>query len=263
VPRRPGARGPVPECSQCGAEVPEESRFCLQCGRGIGGAGAPTARLRRLRLPGLPALDPLTVVAFALAVGAVILLAAGVWAWGVVALLGAAVLVLLPSRIDRAQVIDAAARAGALRTSLALRGRGQVEIFRARRELAELQADRGRLYGELGRAVYEEDEAGTKAVRTALEAVVEGITAKEGEIQTLIRETEERLRRVRGPVQPTEVLHDEAPPEPPRIPEPWPPPDEGDIPEPPQPEPGGPTPGPDEPAPPVQPPSAGASRKHS
>jgi len=111
--------------------------------------------------------------------------------------------------------------------------------------------------------VYVEDEAGTKAAKTALAVVVERIELKEGEIQMLIRETEERVRRVQGPVRATEVLQGEAPPEPPRVPEPWPPPDEGDIPEPPQPDPGAPTPGPDEPAPPVHPPAPGSQEKTS
>lgn len=204
---------------------------------------------------------PLTVAAISLAIGGVILLAGGVWAWGVVAILAAAVLVLLPGRVDRRIVNDVRFRAAAMGESVAVRGRGQVEVFRTRRELAELEAERSRLYAELGRGVYEDDAAGTEAARTALQAVVERIGAKEAEISSLINETEERVRRVRGPVEPTQVLHDEAPPEPPRIPEPWPPPDEGDIPEPPQPGPGDPTPGPDEPAPPVQPPAPGAAHK--
>ncbi len=253
----------MPECSHCEAQVPEGSRFCLECGRPLA-AGSSGGRLRRLGLPGwLGAPGPITILAIALAVGGIILLAGGVWAWGVVALLGTAVLVLLPGQVDRGRVNDVRYRAGAIRESLAVRGRGQVEIFRARRELAELEADRGRLFAELGRAVYEEDDAGTKAARTALAAVAERIETKEAEIETMIRETEERVRRVQGPVQATEVLHDEAPPEPPRVPEPWPPPDEGDIPEPPQPDPGGPTPGPDEPAPPVHPPAPGTSSKTS
>jgi zinc-ribbon domain len=252
----------VPECASCGAEVPEGSRFCLQCGSPLADP-EPHRAGPRLRLPGLPALEPFTVAAAALAVGGVILLVAGVWAWGVVALLGAAVLALLPGRVDRGHVNDLRYRAGAVRESLTVRGRGQVGVFRVRRELAELHADCGRLYAELGRAVYADDKPGTKAARAALDAVIERVQAKEAEIETLIRETEERVRRVQGPVQATEVLRDEAPPEPPRIPEPWPPPDEGDIPEPPQPGPGGPTPGPDEPAPPLQPPAPGASEKKS
>lgn len=254
----------MPECSHCGSEVPEGSRFCLQCGRPILAAENPGPKRP---LPGLgarlPELSPLTVIAVALGVGGIILLVAGVWAWGVVALLGAAVLLLIPGRVDRRAVDDARSRAGAMREALAVRGRGQVGVFRARRELAELQADRGRLFAGLGRAVYEEDQAGTESARAALAAVTERIEAKEAEIETLIRETEERVRRAQGPVQATEVIHDESPPEPARVPEPWPPPDEGDIPEPPQPDPGGPQPGPNEPAPPVQPPAPGSAGKSS
>lgn len=248
------------ECAHCEAQVPEGSRFCLECGRPLTAAssgGGLRGLAGRIRAP-----SGRTVAAVALAAGGFGLVAGGLWEWGVAALLVTAVLVLLPVGIDRRRMKRVQDRAGAIRESLAVRGRGQVEVFRARRELAELEAERGRLYGDLGRAVYEEDEAGTKAARTALGAVVERVDAKEAEIETLIRETEERVRRVQGPVQPTEVLQDEAPPEPPRVPEPWPPPDEGDIPEPPQPDPGGPTPGPEEPAPPVQPPAPGASRRN-
>jgi hypothetical protein len=150
-----------------------------------------------------------------------------------------------------------------MRDSVAVRGRGQVEVFRARRELAELEAERARLFLDLGRAVYEDDETGRTAARTALDGVVERIRVKEAEIAILMRETEERVRRVQGSVQPTEVIESEAPPEPPRIPEPWPPPDEGDIPEPPQPGPGEPTPGPSEPAPPERPPAPGSTRERT
>jgi signal transduction histidine kinase len=197
---------------------------------------------------------PLAVAAAALVLGGFALLAAAVWAWGVVALLAAAVLVLVRGRVDRRTVVEMRLRAGTMRESVTVRSRGQVEVFRARRELAELEAERGRLFHELGRAVYEEDEAGKQAARTAVAAVIERIETKETEIATLIRETEERVRRV----QATEV-RDEQPPEPARVPEPWPPPDEGDIPEPPQPGPGEPTPGPSEPAPPLEPPVPGPS----
>jgi hypothetical protein len=203
-------------------------------------------------------LRPFSVAAVALAVGGIVLLAVGLWPWGLVALLGAAVLVLLPGRMD---VGELRARAAAARDSATVRGRGQVEVFRARRELADLEAERGRLFLKLGRAVYGDDEVGSTAARAALEGVVERVQAKEAEIATLMRETEERVRRVQGSVQPTQVIENEAPPEPPRIPEPWPPPDEGDIPEPPQPGPAEPTPVPSEPAPPERPPAPGSSRK--
>jgi hypothetical protein len=196
----------------------------------------------------------LLIASGAIAVGGIILLVGGEPAWGAVALLGAVVLVLLPGRVDPNALRDLHFRASALRESVAVRGRGQVELFRARRELAELEAGRSRAFHDLGRAVYEEDEEGTSAARSAADAVAERIRTKEAEIETLIHETEARVRRAHGPVQPTEELVAEAPPEPPSIPEPWPPPDEGDIPEPPQPGPE-PMPAPDEPAPPLRPPA--------
>jgi hypothetical protein len=115
--------------------------------------------------------------------------------------------------------------------------------------------------------VYEEDAVGTSAARGALDEACGRIREKEDEIATLISDTEERIRRVQAPVQPTQILHDEAqpsavadeaPPEPPQIPEPWPPPDEGDIPEPPRPAPDT-VPGPREPEPPLEPPAPGPS----
>ena len=236
--------------------MPEGSRFCLACGTPLTEA---RGRTRRFRLPGnLPTPRGLTIVSVALAVGGVVLLASGLWPWGLVALLGAAVLVLLPSRVDRREVRNLRARAAAMRDSVALRGRGQVEVFRVRRDLAELEAERARLYLEFGRAVYGDNDSGRTAARTALDGVVDRIRAKEAEIATLMRETEERVRRVQDSVQPTEVVHGEMPPEPPRIPEPWPPPDEADIPEPPQPGPGEPAPGPEEPEPTERPPAPGS-----
>lgn len=157
----------------------------------------------------------------------------------------------LDRRAVRHVASDFRYRAAATREAMAVRSRGQLEVFRARRELAELEADRNRLYRDLGRAVYEGDETGTRAARNALDGVVERIRGKEAEIDSLIRSTEERVQHVQAHTRPTERM--EAP-EPARVPEPWPPPDEGDLPTPPTPAPGEPTPGPEEPAPPQHPP---------
>lgn len=251
----------MPECSWCSSQVPEGSRFCLECGRPLAATGEAPGSGQRRGLPGeLSVPGSLTLVAVLVAIGGIVLLAGGVWAWGVVALLVAAVLVLLPVGVDRRSVVDFRMRVAAIRESVAVRSRGQVELFRARRELSELEADRSRLLHEFGRAVYDGAVKGITAARTAVDAVVEQIETKEAEIETLIHETEERVRRVQGPVQSTEKL--EAPPEPPNIPEPWPPPDEGDIPGPPEPGPADPTPGPEVPTPqhPPAPDTAGESR---
>lgn len=183
--------------------------------------------------------------------GAIVLLAAGEWAWGIVALLGAAV-VFLVTRAEERRVAKYAlggvsARFSASRDAIAARSRGQIDLFRARRERAELEFEKARALQTLGGAVFDEDKAGTKTAKAAVQDVVDRIEAKEAEIQGLIARTEERIQRAQAGVRPTERL--EVPPEPARIPEPWPPPDEGEPPEPvivPEPSPDQPAPEPEQ-----------------
>jgi hypothetical protein len=247
----------VSECAHCGSALAAESRYCPECG---GRLGEDASSRLRLTPP-----SPLLLIAVLVGIGGIILLAGAVWAWGVVALLAAAVLLLFDGFVDRSAAVrmlaDTRGRVSATRESVALKSRGQMGVFRARRELAELHIEKDRIFRQLGEAVYSEDEKGMKAARTAVDAVVGRIRDKEAEIETLIRETEVLIQRVQAPVQETVKL--EAPPEPARVPEPWPPPDEGDIPEPPQPSPGEPTPGPEEPAPPAEPPTPGVTQHRS
>jgi hypothetical protein len=247
----------VSECAHCGNALAAESRYCPECG---GRLGEDSFSRLRLTPP-----SPLLLIAVLVGIGGIILLAGTVWAWGAVALLAAAVLVLFDGLVDRSAAVqvlaDARGRAAATRESVALKSRGQMAVFRARRELAELHIEKDRIFRQLGEAVYSEDEEGMKAARTAVDAVVGRIRDKEAEIESLIRETEVLIQRVQAPVQETVKL--EAPPEPARVPEPWPPPDEGDIPEPPRPSPVEPTPGPEEPAPPVEPPAPGVTQHRS
>ncbi|HEY7003589.1 MAG TPA: hypothetical protein VH281_04855 [Gaiellaceae bacterium] len=186
----------------------------------------------------------------AIVVGAIVLLVAGQWAWGIVALLGAAVVFLATRTEERRAASHAVRRLGARltasRESFAARSRGHVDLFRARRERAELEGEKTRVFQALGAAVFYQDRAGTKSAKAAAREVVDRTTAKEAEIQALITQTEERVQRAQEGVRPTERL--EAPPEPARIPEPWPPPDEGEPPEPaivPEPSPDEPVPDPE------------------
>jgi len=196
--------------------------------------------------------DPFLLISGALVVGAIVLLVGGVWAWGVVALLAAA-LVFLATRAEERRAVKYAlgglgARFSASRDSFAARSRGQIDLFRGRRERAELEGDRNRALLLLGRAVFEQDETGIESARAAVHEVVDTIAAKEAEIEALIERTEQRVQRAQAGVRPTENL--ESPPEPARVPEPWPPPDEGDPPEPaevPEPSPAQPAPEPEHP----------------
>ena len=239
------------ECRNCGSRVPEASRFCSECGRPLAADASQTASYEAPRRRSWSP-DPLVVVALLVGAGATILFVGGEWVWGLIVLLLALVVLLAPLEVERGiarrQLVAFGARFSARRGVVSARSRGQLELFRARREMAELEAQRGRWYADLGRAVFEEDETGGEAAKNALGDLTERIRAKEAEINTLIEQTDERVRRAQAGVAPTEKM--ESPPEPVRIPEPWPPPDEGDPPEParvPEPTPDAPPPEPERP----------------
>lgn len=251
------------DCVNCGAAVPTQSRFCPECGHPLHEAGEQSVRRHYWTPPDIP----LTVAIVAGVVG-VVLLGAQIWLWAAVALIVAGVVLLYRWEAGRRGAGLALSRIGAHRELVAARSRGQLELFRRRRDLAELQAERSRGYHELGRATHAGDTAAADAARAELDDVVARIQAKEAEINTLALEVEERVRRVQAQSAPTR--HMEAPPEPARIPEPYPPPDEGDPPEParvPEPEPSPapvPEPSPDDPAPePEHPPTPQTRRRRA
>ena len=150
-------------------------------------------------------LDLLLPLALGVSGGAVILFAYGIWGWGVALLLAAALLLGVRAEIRRlgARVTleTVQKRAAAVGRVLAVRSRGQMEIFRARREYADLEAERSRLFRDLGEAVYGGDEAAEKAARQALESVVRALAEKEGEIAKLIEETEARVKLAQEPAE--------------------------------------------------------------
>ena len=252
----------MPDCPHCGTSLLDQSRFCPECGRPLTEEAAATA----IRPPARhwPP-HPVLVIAVAIWIGSIVLLAAGVWAWGVVAFLAAGILVLTQREAERQAAKHALLgfreRFFATRASVAARSRGHLELFRARRERAELEAERGRALHKLGHAVFYRDKEGTKSAKADVQAVVDKISEKEAEIETLIRQIDSRVQQAQAPVKPTEQIKAEQPPEPARIPEPWPPPDEADIPEPaPAPEP---SPEPQEPEHPPSPQSTGKAKASS
>jgi hypothetical protein len=250
----------MPDCPHCGTSVSENSRFCPECGRPLTEEAAATA----IRAPARhwPP-HPVIVIAVAIWIGSIVLLAAGVWAWGVVAFLAAGILVLTQREAERRAakhaLLSFRERFFATRDSVAARSRGHLELFRARRERAELEAERGRALHKLGHAVFYSDKVGTKSAKAEVQAVVDKVSEKEAEIETLIRQIDARVERAQVSVKPTETIKAEQPPEPARIPEPWPPPDEADIPEP-APEP---SPEPQEPEHPPAPQSRGKANASS
>jgi hypothetical protein len=246
------------ECLNCGSTVPGTSSFCPECGRPLRPAPGPV----RGRL--WPAEWGLAVIVL-FAAGGIALLAAQVWAWGVVLLLVATVVFLAERELTRRRAGSAfgavRARLAAHRDLVSARSRGQLDLFRLRRDLAELQAERGRGFHDLGQATYMGDVSGVKGSRAHLDELSERVAVKEAEIEALVREVQERVQRVQAQVAPTQRL--EAAEVPTRIPEPYPPPDEGTPPEPARiPEPGpAPEPAPDEPPPDPQRPPPPETRR--
>jgi zinc-ribbon domain len=241
----------VPNCPNCGTEVAVESRFCPECGRPLTDEARDTV-VRPLERGWPP--HPVLIVAVLVWIGAVILLVSGFWAWGVVAFLAGGILVLsqreAERRAARYALADFRERVVATRAAVAARSRGHLEIFRARRELAELGAERNRGLHRLGAAVFAGDKAGTKAAKADVQAVADRIHEKETEIQALMRQIDDRVNRAQVGVRQTERIEAEQPPEPVRVPEPWPPPDEGEPPAPvpvPEPSPSEPPPSPEHP----------------
>jgi hypothetical protein len=249
----------VVECPTCGATVPAESRFCSECGTPNPVAEGVETRLRKYWSP--PDLGLLA--GLVLAGTGIVLLGAQVWLWAAVALALAAVVFLLRWEAGRRRTGAAIARLSAHRRVVGARSRGQIELFRLRRELAELQVERGQSYQELGRATHAGDSHAARAATGHVDDVAARIAAKEAEITALLQEMEQRVRRAQAEATPTHRL--EAPPEPARIREPFPPPDEGTPPEParvpePFPEPV-PEPSPDDPTPAPEPPPAPETKR--
>jgi DNA polymerase-3 subunit gamma/tau len=134
----------------------------------------------------------------------------------------------------------------------------RVVLFRLRRELVELIAQRTECGRALGEAVYADDPEGSEAARQRMAELDGLIAAKEEEMQQTAAGAMERLQQAQLQVQPTQVETPEPPPSPEPYPEPSPMPEPVPMPEPgPEPsEPPGPVrvpePGP-EPSPPATP----------
>ena len=216
----------VAECPNCGSGVPAESRFCPECGRPL--RAAEEGGRRRFGL------DPFLLLIGLAVVGGLVLFALGEWAWGVAVVLLAGILLLARREVERRRAARVLAslrvRAAVAGEAVAARSREQVELFRARRELAELDAQRARAFHELGRAVFHEDEAAIESARATVAAIVERVREKEGEIEALREATERRVGRAQLQARPTEPLSADGTAAR-GAPDPWPPPDAGDVPD--------------------------------
>ncbi len=133
--------------------------------------------------------DPGLIAGIVLAGAGLILLAVGVWLWGLLALVLAAAVLVLALEAGRRGTGVALTRLSAHRRVVRARSHGQLELFRLRRELAELQTERNAAYQALGRATHAGETAGARAATAQVDDVNARIEAKEASIAILQSET--------------------------------------------------------------------------
>jgi hypothetical protein len=259
----------VASCANCGARLPKRGRFCPECGTRVGaGPGETAVQELPLQETGPVPVELTTVTprffgvtppsaVLALATAslalAIFLIATGHVVVGG-ALLGVALVLLvffvglarqLPetpvARFSSEALNALRERAGFAVETLTVHSSARVELFRLRRELAELLARRAESARALGEAVYADDEEGTEAARAGMAELDGLISAKEDEMEQTAAGAMERIQRAQLQVQPTNIETPQPVPEP--YPEPSPSPQPVPIPEPtPEPsEPPGPT----------------------
>jgi hypothetical protein len=277
---------PAISCPNCGALLDSHSRFCPECGVRLAGADDVTVEaippdetgpvpvemaVSEPRYFGVT--PPMAVFALAIASLAVGIasLATGHAIPGILLLVAAGAFAALFVAASRRLPDDAVARlpgraigglrdrAGVAAGAVGAYSSAQMELFRLRREFAELVARRAEAARSLGEAVYRDADEDAANARNLVGELDAAMTAKEAEMTKVATDATARIQRGRLEVQPTAVV------EPPEVPEPMPvpsePPQPVTVPEPsPVPsEPPGPVPVPDptpEPSPPMPEPPA-------
>jgi membrane protein implicated in regulation of membrane protease activity len=226
---------------------------------------------------GMPARFVLLCLAFAAFGAAIGLFATGSWAWGIVLLLLAVVLLAALGEVTRRSAdawvqhssrLAADRRAHAATTAEVWRTRLDTALsrWRTRSRLDEISHERGPALQALGDAVWRDDAAAERDARQRLADLEQEEKRVEEELAARLAGADERIRKARLPVQETLMVAPNeagsaggeaaaARPEDPGPSAPYPPPDEGNPPQPAQvPEP---YPPPDEGTPPVPAPDPG------
>ena len=209
---------PAASCENCGSELPQGSRFCPECGTRVGAGAAETA------IEELPPDETGQVpVAYDTARPRY---------FGVFRPAKALSPVFRALRETTGYAVE----------SVTVHSTARVELYRLRRELADLLAQRAECARALGEAVYAGDEEGTNTARERMAELDGLVSAKEEEMERTAAHAMERIQRAQLQVQPTQIEQPVPSPEP--FPEPSPPPQPVPVPEP--------TPEPSEPPGPAQ-----------
>lgn len=250
---------PIPDsaCRNCGEELAPGARFCSSCGTATGDLplvetvpGPVVHESIERRWLGLPVRFVLLCLGFAAFGAAIGLFATGSWAWGIVMLLlavillaalgeatrrGAGVWAQQSSRLAADGRAHAATAAEVWRTKLD----ASLSRWRTRSRLDAISVERGPALQALGDAVWRGDKAEERQARQRLVELEQEGKRIEEELAERLAGADERIRKARLPVQDTLMVTpnepnppypppDEGnPPQPAEIPEAYPPPDEG------------------------------------
>ena len=223
----------MPKCQTCGAELPENSKFCPQCGTPVAAGDTvvqevpapepdPTPvepQVAERRLFGVP---PTSVLLLLTAVGVVVgivLLVLGEWPWALIVLglagfLGTGFFAQarrLPgesggaTRASLKGLDSVRARGRAMVETVAAHGSARMDLSRLRREVSALTADRRDRVRELGEAAYGNDRAAVKALKERIKEIDDEVQAKEAEMAKVTLDAQERIGRARLETQATRV----------------------------------------------------------
>jgi hypothetical protein len=235
-------------CTNCGARLPKESRFCPECGVRVA-AGDDATAVEEIPPEETGTFPVHTVAAephyfgiapplalFALAVAslvlAVVLLVAGSMIIGALLLVAAGVFLALFVAASRRLPDNAVARVsrrtgrrlrdrtGFAVEAVSVHSRTRREVFRLRHEIAELVASRREAARALGEAVYGGADEEAETARNRMSELDRTIAEKESEMTRVTAVANERLQQAQLQVQSTAIV------EPPDVPEPMPAPSE-------------------------------------
>jgi hypothetical protein len=249
-------------CRSCGEELAQSARFCPNCGAPAGDLppletvpGPVVHESVERRWLGLPARFVLLSLGFAAFGAAIGLFATGSWAWGIVALLLAVIVLAALAESTRRSAdvwaqhssrLAADGRAHAATTAEVWRTRldSTLTRWRTRSRLDAIAIERGPALQALGEAVWRSDEDAERDARQRLVELEQERKRIEDELAEQLAGADERIRRARLPVQETIMVTPNEPnapypppgeadlPQPAEVPEPYPPPDEGTPPTP-------------------------------
>ncbi len=204
---------------------------------------------------GIPARFVLLCFGFAALGASIGLLATGSWAWGIVMLLLAVLMLAGLAEALRRQSgvwaqhsprLAAEGRSHAATTAEVWRTRLETALgrWRTRSRLDAIAVERGPALRSLGDAVWRGDSGAQREARQRLAGLEQERKSLENELAEQLARADERIRRARLPVQQTVMVApaepnapypppgEADPPQPAQVPEPYPPPDEGTPPAP-------------------------------